>query len=165
MRPAAPGGGKFYPDFVALGGKSANCKDLATIGEARMNARALIIADDDVVTGILDEDHLARMTLGDRRLEREVLEIFLRQIDIVVELLAHADADEAAMAAHTMKGSARGIGAWLLASAAERLEQAAGPGSRTDLGAAIDDLKAASLQAKAMIGARLNGPQDLVANA
>ncbi len=32
---------------------------------------------------VIDEDHLARMTLGDRRLEREVLEIFVRQTTIM----------------------------------------------------------------------------------
>ena len=37
--------------------------------------------------GILDEEHLARMTLGDRRLEREVLEIFVRQSANTLDLI------------------------------------------------------------------------------
>ena len=126
---------------------------------------ALSAAGSDRQRAVIDDDHLGRMTLGDRRLEREVLEIFVRQVDIVAELLAHANRDEAAMAAHTMKGSARGIGAWLMASAAERLEHAAGAGNRADLGEATEGLRTASLEAKAVIGARLDGLRDLVANA
>jgi HPt (histidine-containing phosphotransfer) domain-containing protein len=67
----------------------------------------------------------------------------------------------AAVAAHTLKGSARGIGAWRVARAAELLEQAAG-GTRDDgairkddMADAIAELEAASLEASAAIGARL----------
>jgi HPt (histidine-containing phosphotransfer) domain-containing protein len=108
----------------------------------------------------LDEDHLARMTLGDRRLEREVLEIFLRQATIMLDRIAGAEPPLAAAAAHTLKGSARGIGAWRVARAAEQLEQAAGAdggqsGLHRGLDEAIDELKAASLEASAAISARL----------
>ena len=66
----------------------------------------------------------------------------------------------AAAAAHTLKGSARGIGAWRVARAAELLEQAAGgvageDGRGLDLAEAIAELKAASLEAGAAIGTRL----------
>ena len=40
---------------------------------------------------VIDEDHLGRMTLGDRRLEREVLEIFVRQTVIMLERIAGAE--------------------------------------------------------------------------
>jgi HPt (histidine-containing phosphotransfer) domain-containing protein len=111
----------------------------------------------------IDEDHLARMTLGDRRLEREVLEIFLRQTTIMLGRIVGAEPALAAAAAHTLTGSARGIGAWRVARAAERLEQAAGAlgneaGGGHDLCSleeAIEELKAASLEASAAIGARL----------
>ena len=112
----------------------------------------------------LDQDHLARMTLGDRRLEREVLEIFLRQTTIMLDRIVPAEPALAAAAAHTLKGSARGIGAWRVAQAAELLESAASAdGSQTAgtrdmdaaLDAAIEELKAASLEASAAIGARL----------
>jgi HPt (histidine-containing phosphotransfer) domain-containing protein len=113
----------------------------------------------------IDEDHLARMTLGDRRLEREVLEIFVRQTTIMLGRIVSAEPALAAAAAHTLTGSARGIGAWRVARAAERLEQAAGAvgneaGAGHDLGdldEAIEELKAASLEASAAIGARLTG--------
>jgi HPt (histidine-containing phosphotransfer) domain-containing protein len=65
------------------------------------------------------------MTLGDRRLEREVLEIFVRQTTIMLNRIVGAEPALAAAAAHTLKGSARGIGAWRVARAAELLEQAA----------------------------------------
>jgi HPt (histidine-containing phosphotransfer) domain-containing protein len=110
----------------------------------------------------IDADHLARMTLGDRRLEREVLEIFLRQTAIMLNRIVGAEPALAAAAAHTLKGSARGIGAWRVARAAELLEHAAGAegneaGTRHALAAAIEELKAASLEAGAAIGVRLTG--------
>ena len=104
----------------------------------------------------IDEDHLARMTLGDRRLEREVLEIFVRQTTIMLNRIVGAEPALAAAAAHTLKGSARGIGAWRVARAAELLEQAAtGDCSEGGIDEAIEELKAASLEASAAIGTRL----------
>jgi HPt (histidine-containing phosphotransfer) domain-containing protein len=73
----------------------------------------------------IDQVHLERMTLGDRSLEREVLEIFARQTAMTLERIAGAGPARTAAAAHTLKGSARGIGAWRVAQAAERLEPAA----------------------------------------
>jgi HPt (histidine-containing phosphotransfer) domain-containing protein len=74
---------------------------------------------------VIDEQHLARMTLGDHRLEREVLELFVRQAALMVDRIGTAPPALAVAAAHTLKGSARGIGAWRLARAAELFEQAA----------------------------------------
>jgi HPt (histidine-containing phosphotransfer) domain-containing protein len=100
--------------------------------------------------------HLERMTLGDRSLEREVLEIFARQTMLMLERIAGADPARAAAAAHTLKGSARGIGAWRVAQAAERLEEvAAGEGNEAAMSAAIADLEAASFEARVAIGLRL----------
>ncbi len=107
---------------------------------------------------IIDETHLARMTLGDRRLEREVLEIFMRQTTMMLTRIVGAEPALAAAAAHTLKGSARGIGAWRVARAAELLEQAATrDGGAGAIDEAIDELKAASLEASAAIGTRLTG--------
>jgi HPt (histidine-containing phosphotransfer) domain-containing protein len=104
----------------------------------------------------IDEAHLERMTLGDRRLEREVLQIFVRQSAIMIGRVANAG-PAAAAAAHTLIGSARGIGAWRVARAAERLERAIGAsaGAKDELDEAIAELKAAVLEASAAIGARL----------
>jgi HPt (histidine-containing phosphotransfer) domain-containing protein len=103
---------------------------------------------------ILDEDHLGRMTLGDRSLEREILEIFARQTVLMLGRIVGAEPSHAAAAAHTLKGSARGIGAWRVARAAERLEQAAADGRDLDEAAAA--LKAAGSEVRATIAARLD---------
>lgn len=108
----------------------------------------------------IDEDHLGRMTLGDRSLEREVLKIFARQTTLTLKRIAGAEPGHAAAAAHTLKGSARGVGAWRVAQAAERLEQAATAGSGQAMKAAIMELEAASSEVRAAIGARLGGCLD-----
>jgi HPt (histidine-containing phosphotransfer) domain-containing protein len=121
-------------------------------------AKSAAAAEHDRKPTAIDEHHLGRMTLGDRRLEREVLEIFVRQTTIMLSRIVSADPALAAAAAHTLKGSARGIGAWRVARAAELLEQAAaGDSSEGSVDEAIDELKAASLEASAAIGARLTG--------
>jgi len=107
---------------------------------------------------VIDEVHLGRMTLGDRGLEREILEIFVRQTAIMLGRIAGAGPALMAATAHTVVGSASGIGAWRVAQAAERLERAASavsdPEERDE---AVEDLKAAMLEASAAIGARLTG--------
>src|SRR5215218_2816139 len=77
----------------------------------------------------IDLVHLARTTLGDRGLEREVLQLFDRQSALLVARMRSAAPAGIVTLAHTLKGSARGIGAWRLARAAEALELAglAGP--------------------------------------
>lgn len=107
---------------------------------------------------VIDEVHLRQMTLGDPRLEREVLQIFLRQTLVMLERIASAEPAVASAAAHTLMGSARGIGAWRLAGAAERLERASVVGNEESLYEAITELKAASLEASAAIAARLAAP-------
>ena len=71
--------------------------------------------------GPIDIAHLKRMTLGDARLEREVLGMFAGQAVRLIEALAALPAD-AAEIAHTLNGSARAIGAFKVAEAAEALE-------------------------------------------
>jgi HPt (histidine-containing phosphotransfer) domain-containing protein len=118
---------------------------------ARTGAKAVAAAP------IIDEAHLEQMTLGDRGLEREVLQIFVRQAAIMMGRIAAAEPTQVAAAAHTLTGSARGIGAWRVAHAAERLERASSAG-RDGLNKAIAELKAASHEASAAIGARLASP-------
>jgi len=107
---------------------------------------------------IIDEEHLRRMTLRDARLEREILQIFVRQTLAMLERIAGGEPLVAAAAAHTLTGSARGIGAWRLARAAERVEGASAEGGEPDLGEALAELKAAMLEASAAIAARLGAP-------
>lgn len=100
-------------------------------------------------SGPIDRDHLSRMTLGERELEREVLMLFDRQADLLMARMRRGEQSVAAAAAHTLKGSARGIGAWRVASAAEALELAA-PGAPSTfksalstLGSAVDETRTA----------------------
>jgi len=106
----------------------------------------------------IDEEHLQRMTLGDRCLEREVLQIFVRQSAMMLGRISSGQPGVVAAAAHTMIGSARGIGAWRVASAAERLERAGRSSGEEEVTDAIAELKAASLEATAAIGLRLGEP-------
>ena len=71
----------------------------------------------------IDLQHLARMTLGEPGLEREVLSMFATQSRDLIDKLA-ALPDDAAAIAHTLKGSARAIGAFRVAEAALYLEGA-----------------------------------------
>ena len=73
--------------------------------------------------GPIDIAHLKRMTLGDAGLEREVLAMFAGQAVRLIEALAALPAD-AAEIAHTLNGSARAIGAFQVAEAAEAFEAA-----------------------------------------
>ena len=72
----------------------------------------------------IDVEHLARMTLGERSLEREVLALFDRQADLLLPRIRRGDPAVAAASAHTLKGSAVGIGAFGVARAAEAVERA-----------------------------------------
>jgi HPt (histidine-containing phosphotransfer) domain-containing protein len=93
----------------------------------------------------IDRRYLARFTLGNRALEREVLELFAGQMPRYVEQLhAAANAKEWVLAAHTIKGSALAVGARRLASLAqmaERLDVEANPENsqtmRRDAAAAV----------------------------
>jgi HPt (histidine-containing phosphotransfer) domain-containing protein len=98
----------------------------------------------------IDLVHLARMTLGDRGLEREVLALFDRQATILVARMREAEPGAVASVAHTLKGSARGVGAWRVAGAAEAVEHAASAGE-ADLDAAIGRLAAVTEEARAVI--------------
>ena len=71
--------------------------------------------------GPIDFAHLKRMTLGDGGLEREVLAMFAGQAVRLIEALAGLPADAAELA-HTLNGSARAIGAFRVADAAESFE-------------------------------------------
>ena len=90
-------------------------------------------------TAAIDRGHLARMTFGDRSLEREVLELFDRQAVMLIERMRGGDPAAIASLAHTLKGSAAGIGAGAVARSADAAEIAAG-GSPAECSLAIDRL-------------------------
>jgi len=129
---------------------------------ARSSAKSL--PAHEPMSNSIDQVHLERMTLGDRGLEREVLAIFARQTAMTLERIAGAGPARAAAAAHTLKGSARGIGAWRVAEAAERLEQAAtSAADEATMLSALADLEAASFEARLAIGLRLGEAFDAAA--
>lgn len=73
----------------------------------------------------IDHGHLARYTLGNKALELEVLHLFSGQApETFAALAAAADAKAWHIAAHTLKGSARAVGAWAVAHIAEEAERA-----------------------------------------
>jgi HPt (histidine-containing phosphotransfer) domain-containing protein len=107
------------------------------------------LAPDD---GPIDFEHLNRMTLGDAGLEQEVLAMFVAQSTKLVSTLAAMPANASALA-HTLKGSARAIGAFAVADAAARLEAVIA--RDFDTSAALAELGETVAEARAAIEAVL----------
>lgn len=100
----------------------------------------------------IDRAYLARFTLGNAALEREILELFARHMPLYVgQLRDAADRKQWMLAAHTIKGSALAVGAQRLASlaqVAERLDVDALPAQSQHLRQeAADAIAAASEEA------------------
>src|SRR5690606_39087311 len=72
----------------------------------------------------IDLAHLSRQTMGDRALEQEILAMFAQQLSVAGERMASADVTERHRLAHTLKGSARGVGAFALGDCAAAIETA-----------------------------------------
>jgi HPt (histidine-containing phosphotransfer) domain-containing protein len=91
-----------------------------------------------------DTAHFAHMTGDDRALQLEILALFRGQVG-AWETLLRPDAPGASWrdAAHTLKGSARGIGLWALAEACETAEAA----GDADIPVALAALNAALFEA------------------
>ena len=85
----------------------------------------------------VDLAHLRRYTGGDEELERQTLTLFVPD---ALGYVARIEAGEVKVAAHTLKGSAQAIGAWRLASLAERAEK--GEKLGRELRAAIEEVRA-----------------------
>src|ERR1700761_6501771 len=107
------------------------------------------LAPDD---GPIDSGPLRRMTLGDTELEREVLAMFAAQTAGLMDRLQPVPCD-GMMLAHTLKGSARGIGAFRVADAAEWLEEALRHGE--DPARALSGVNEAVAEARTAIDALL----------
>jgi len=104
---------------------------------------------------VLDRDHLTRMTFGDQNLEREVLQLFDRQAELLLGRMRVSEPTAVVTLAHTLKGSAVGIGAGRVACAAESAELVAGRAPR-ECARAIDQLTQAVNEARAHIAAILS---------
>jgi HPt (histidine-containing phosphotransfer) domain-containing protein len=79
---------------------------------------------------IFDQAHFGHMTADDVDLQRELIVLF-RQQSVLWRRLLIPDAPTHTWrdAAHTVKGSARGLGLWALADACENAEQLAKAGA------------------------------------
>ena len=100
---------------------------------------------DDAAANVFDRPvdlvHLSRYTLGNRSLEREVLSLFLTQSRLYVGRLRGANGVKAwCDAAHTIKGSARSIGAWQLARCAEMAEAMSDADRKSGSAAILEEL-------------------------
>lgn len=105
-----------------------------------------------VTDAVIDRDHLARMTFGDLSLERELLELFDRQAAVLLARMRTTDTAAVAALAHTLKGSALGIGAVGVARAASAVEQVHDP---VALPPALEHLAVAIEAARTHIGTLL----------
>ena len=113
-------------------------------------ADAAVMTRDTQSGAAIDRRHLARMTFGDRSLEREVLQLFDRQAAMLIVRIRAGNPASIASLAHTLKGSAAGIGAGAVARNADATEMAA-EGPPSECVQAIDRLAAAVDDARALI--------------
>jgi HPt (histidine-containing phosphotransfer) domain-containing protein len=127
---------------IALSGGPVREHSITRLGETE--SPPLVPAEQPI-----DLAHLFRMTLGDHSLEREVLQLFDRQAGLLLARMRAADTGGVATLAHTLGGSARGIGAWPVARAAQVVELAAN--ADDDLKAALDALARATDTVQAAI--------------
>ncbi|OYT72457.1 MAG: hypothetical protein CFK49_04905 [Armatimonadetes bacterium JP3_11] len=95
---------------------------------------------------MLNYDYLHEITGGDEEFIAELLGDFLAQtpslMSEIESAVAQGDADTLGKAAHTLKGSARAIGADEFAAIALVLEQAGKQGNLSDAPDALQRLKA-----------------------
>lgn len=112
------------------------------------------LAPDSDAPQPVDLEHLRRYTLGNRELELEILGLFVDQLPVTIGALKSAATDnEWGMAAHTLKGSARAVGAKPLAALAEDAERLVGDSDVDTRGATVRRLEAAAAEARAYIAA------------
>ena len=108
----------------------------------------------------VDMVHLARYTLGDKALEREVLGLFAAESLQRIEAFKQARTEkEWKMAAHTLKGSGRAVGAWRVAHVAQQAERLC-VHDREACENAIQSVAAAMSEASAYI-ARIGSGEEL----
>lgn len=80
----------------------------------------------------VDLVHLAAQTMGDRGLEREILVLLDRQLELMEARLLGAAVDARGSIAHALAGSARNVGAFPLAQAASLVERNPGDEEAND---------------------------------
>jgi HPt (histidine-containing phosphotransfer) domain-containing protein len=117
-----------------------------------MNATAKARTGAGEADAPVDLAHLRRFTLGDVRLELEVLTLFIDQAPATIAAMRQAGTSREWMtAAHTLKGSARAVGAWRLAKLAEEAERLGGPTDDNARDEVLRHLDEAAAEARAHI--------------
>lgn len=102
----------------------------------------------------VDLKHLRRYTMGDLKLEREVLDLFLGQLPQTIKSLSDAVTErDWRMAAHTLKGSGRAVGAWRVARLAELAERHMNIQNRAQCSQAVARIEEAAEEARMFIRA------------
>ena len=104
----------------------------------------------------IDRAHLSRITFGDEGLQREVLQLFVRQSTMLVSRMDVARPAAVAALAHTLAGSALGLGAkplGLLAAEVERKARLA----PEELPSALAGLRASLEETSRVVLALLRG--------
>ena len=114
----------------------------------------MIGAMGDAMTGpAIDLQHLARYTGGDRAIDAEILALFDNQCREMLAGLAHAadggDWKSWREIAHTIKGAARGVGAFPLAEDAAAAETADGDKAAAQM--ALERLRTSAMAAHEFI--------------
>lgn len=100
----------------------------------------------------VDLQHLRRYTMGDIKLEKEVLELFLGQLPETIKALSEAASErDWQIAAHTLKGSGSAVGAWRVARLAEHAERPAIVMSAALRSQAVARIEEAAEEARAFI--------------
>ncbi|HEY7382132.1 MAG TPA: Hpt domain-containing protein [Beijerinckiaceae bacterium] len=100
--------------------------------------------------------HLDRQTFGDAALQDELLRLFDEQCARLMPVIAGGTSRERADAAHTLKGAARAVGAWPVASRAEAFEEALARPASGHVAGHVDSLEAAVAAARAALARRRN---------
>ncbi|HXG78193.1 MAG TPA: Hpt domain-containing protein [Methyloceanibacter sp.] len=122
--------------------------------ERQLKDRAAVEAAEGAAC--IDLAHLSLFTASDRALIRELLDLFRSQSAAYLQRLAAATSDrEWQEAAHSLKGSARAIGACCVSEAAERAEQLSGAALKQGRSASLQAIEGAIKEANAEIAALL----------
>ena len=103
----------------------------------------------------VDLDHLARYTGGDKSLNSEILRLFDGQISEMVDqlqtVLAQRDRKKWRQVTHTIKGAARGVGAFAMGQAAAEAEPVDPAAQPDQAGQALAALKSKGQAVQAFI--------------
>ena len=118
---------------------------------------AILSVGHEPAAAAIDSSQLTRMTMGDRSLEREVLQLFDRQAGLLLARMYSGEPVAVAALAHTLKGSASSIGATAVVVAAAAVETAVGTIERT---VALEQLAVAIDEARAEIAGLLAASDD-----